>query len=135
MSNHCKYFGVCYHMIFIRSCIFQQAFVVHQSNTHYRLAGLQNAMKITRQKKISLLFSKTQHKIVTPLILQTRFLLDLLQSGFPSIKGNLSFWEVKFYTIWRCLYMSKSIRKRHNYNYVDRTYLKPTQLLEVWIHL
>lgn len=67
------------------------------------------------------------------LILKTRPLLDLLQPGFPSIKGNLSFWAVKFYAVWTCLYTSMSIRKRHNYE--DRIYLVPTQILEVWTHL
>lgn len=76
---------------------------------------------------------KTQHKIATPLILMARPLLALLQSGFPSIKGNLSFWVVKFYTERTCLYMSMSLIKR--YNYVDRIYLIPTQLLEIWTHL
>lgn len=131
VSNYSKCFGVCYHMIFIRSCIFRQAFVVHQTNTYCRLADLQNTMK--KQRNISLPSFKTQHKIATPLILMARPLLALLQSGFPSIKGNLSFWVVKFYTERTCLYMSMSLIKR--YNYVDRIYLIPTQLLEIWTHL
>lgn len=132
MSNSSKCFGVCYHMIFIRSCIyvFFGKHLLFIKPTH--IADLQTFRIQWKNKEI---FLSPLLKLSTKmqLILMARPLLALLQSGFPSIKGNLSFWAVKFYSERTCLYMSRSLRKR--YNYVDRIYLMPTQLLEVWTHL